>query len=384
MRIRGVIAGDNHPSDILVKEDKVTAIRKAGRAVPDLGGDDFIIGPTLFDIQVNGAGGINLQGPDVTPEDYRALTDYLARWGVSHWIPTLVTGALDEMEHGCRTFHAALEDPVVRRAVPGLHLEGPVICPEDGPRGAHPLKHVRPARVADFNRLNKAAGGKVIYTTVAPDVEGVVPYIRALTKRGVMVSLGHHNADADQIRRAVDAGARLCTHLGNGAMPMMQRHFNPLWPQLADDRLYASFIADLHHLPEPVLKTFVRVKGPDRTILTSDAVHLAGMKPGKYTLFGGAVEMLRTGKICVPGTDLLAGSGQMLIEGVLNTARVTDLGMLNSFAAASSVPAKLFGLQLPLAGPLEGRKANFLLCRPGDTRRRTQVVGVWIAGQRIR
>lgn len=381
IRIRSQIAGRDGVADIVLENGTVRAIEPARRATPDFGGDDTIIAPTLFDIQVNGAGGIDLQGPDVQAGDYRKLTDYLARRGVSHWIPTLVTAALDEMEHGCRTFLEALTDPVVAAAVPGLHLEGPVISPEDGPRGAHPIAHVRPARIADFNRLYRAAGGKVIYTTVAPEADGAIPYIKKLSQRGVRVSLGHHNALAAVITRATDAGACLCTHLGNGAMPVMQRHFNPLWPQLADDRLSASLIADLHHLPAPVLKTFVRAKGVGRIILTSDAVHLAGMKPGRYTLFDGAVELLPSGKITIPGTQLLAGSGQMLIDGVLNAARVTDLSLAQSFASAGTIPAALFGLRLPLDGPRVGRKAQFLLCRPDKSR--GKVTAVWIRGRKV-
>jgi N-acetylglucosamine-6-phosphate deacetylase len=187
------------------------------------------------------------------------------------------------------------------------------------------------------------------------------------------------------IAHAVDAGARLCTHLGNGAASQIHRHLNPLWPQLAEDRLTASLIADLHHLPEPALKTFVRAKQPERVILVSDCVNLAGMKPGKYSLFGTAVELKKTGKICLSGTDLLAGSSLMLLEGVLNTWRVTGMSLSESFASATTIPARLFGLRLPLGLPAMGRKANLTVfdAEEHDAGLRPNIQAVFVNGNRI-
>jgi N-acetylglucosamine-6-phosphate deacetylase len=137
----------------------------------------------------------------------------------------------------------------------------------------------------------------------------------------------------------------MCTHLGNGIASTINRHNNPLWPQLAEDRLLASVIADLEHLPPPILKTIARVKGPDRLMITSDAVHIAGLKPGHYDLAGMPVELLKTGRIRLSGTDLLAGSATTLLQGVLNVARYTDLTLTQAFACASRVPGALFDVK---------------------------------------
>ena len=147
-----------------------------------------------------------------------------------------------------------------------------------------------------------------------------------------------------QIDAAVKAGATLCTHLGNGMAPQIHRHHNALWPQLADDRLYASFIADLEHIPPQALRVFARAKGPQRTILTSDSVFLSGMKPGKYDMFGTAVEMKRSGRVCLAGTELLAGSSLMLLQGVWNMYQNTDLTLKEAFASATTIPKTLFNM----------------------------------------
>ncbi len=359
--VRGILLGESSPSDVHIANGKIARITRAGRGACDAGSAASIIAPTLFDIQVNGYGGIDLQGRDVLPEDVAKIDAKLQRIGVSHWIPTLITSSFENIEHGCATIAAALKDASLARRIPGVHIEGPYISPHDGPRGAHDRRHVRKPDLREFDKWYKAADGRVTYITLAPELDGAIPFIKEMAKRGVLVSLGHHNATADRIARAVDAGARMCTHLGNGIASMLNRHNNPLWPQLAEDRLHASVIADLEHLPPPMLKTIARVKGPDRLIITSDAVHIAGMKPGRYDLAGMPVELLKTGRIRLSGTDLLAGSAATLLQGVLNAARYTDLTLAQAFACASTVPGELFRVSRRGISPKRDARANFMV-----------------------
>lgn len=360
--LRGLLlGGENRVSDIVVRGGSIAEVRCAGTGKADAGSAESIIAPTLFDIQVNGSHGIDLHDPKLKPEDVRKLTDVLAAQGVSHWVPTLVTNSGNNLLKLFEVLAEARKDSAVHRAVPGFHLEGPYISPKDGPRGAHAKKHVRKPSLREFDKYMKAADGKILYVTLAPEADGAIPFIRGLVRRGVVVSLGHHDADEATIVKAVEAGARMCTHLGNGIGDTIPRHVNPLWPQLSDDRLAASFIPDLHHLPPAPLKTFLRAKMPERSILTSDAVHIAGQPPGKYGFGSAAVELLPTGRICLVGTKLLAGSSLNLLQGVVNVARVTDLGMDQAFACATSVPAKLLGLRHQFILPKAGKTAEFIL-----------------------
>ncbi|HPO12938.1 MAG TPA: amidohydrolase family protein [Candidatus Hydrogenedentes bacterium] len=379
--VRGRFPGETRASDIFLRNGVVTAVRRAGTTSPDIGSPEAWLGPVLFDMQVNGVAGITLQGGSVTPEDVAGITEYLAQWGVARWMPTLVTAPQDLLEHGCQVIAMAMKMPDVARAVPGIHIEGPYISPEDGPRGAHPKAHVRSPSLTEFNRWMKAAEGHIRCVTLAPEAPGAAPFIRAITKRGVLAALGHHRADTEQIARAVEAGAGLSTHLGNGSASQMHRHQNPLWPQLAEDRLFASLIADLHHLPAPALKTFVRAKRPEHIVLVSDCVHLAGMKPGAYSIFDAQVEVKPSGKICLKGTDLFAGSGLMLIQGVVNAWRTTDLTLSEAFACASSIPLHLFGLKPPPMA-VKGKKANLLVFEV-DSKDKVRLQAVFIQGQPI-
>ncbi len=382
--IRGVLSGQEHLTTLVLEDGRISQVSRTARRGPTIGASDALIAPLLFDIQVNGAMGIDLQDPDLSISQVVELDAFLARWGVAKWVPTLITGPPEVMERNCRVLAEAMALPALRRSIPGIHLEGPCISPEDGPRGAHPLEYVRPPKLSEFDRLYRAAEGKVLYTTLAPELPGAIPYIRGLVKRGVHVSLGHHHASAGIIAKAVETGARLSTHLGNGAKPLMPRHHNPLWPQLAEDGLTASLIADGHHLPPEVLKSFVRAKGAERIVLTSDAVHLTGLKPGRYGLFKTTVDLKASGKVCLTGTDLLAGSAVMLLPDVFHAAAMTDLSLAQAFDCASRVPAKLLGVRMPAWPPKPGRKANFMVVTPpkGGRFTRRNIEAVFIDGVR--
>ena len=176
---------------------------------------------------------------------------------------------------------------------------------------------------------------------------GALPFIERLAATGVIASIGHTAATSEQIRAAVGAGARLSTHLGNGAHGVLPRHPNYIWEQLAADELWASVIADGHHLPPSVLKSILRVKTPARTVLISDTGSLAGLPPGRYECWDQEFEVHPAGKIVVPGTDYLAGAAVFLdacVGHVLNL-KIADLPA--AFEMAGVRPRELLGLPVP-------------------------------------
>jgi N-acetylglucosamine-6-phosphate deacetylase len=158
------------------------------------------------------------------------------------------------------------------------------------------------------------------------------------------VAIGHTAATTERIADAVSAGARLSTHLGNGAHAELPRHPNYIWDQLADDRLWASVIPDGHHLPASVVKCIVRVKTPARTIITCDASTLAGLPPGHYAQWGTELEVLPGGKVVVPGTPFLAGSGVFTDLCVGRLATMAGVTLADAIDMASLRPRELLGL----------------------------------------
>ncbi len=303
------------------------------------------IAPGFIDIQVNGYAGFDINAADVTPETVAWIVRALWRHGVTAICPTVITHSEAAMCRSLSAIAAACDaDPHIAHAVPCIHVEGPFISSEDGPRGAHPLPHVRPPSIAEYRQWQEASGGRIGIVTLAPEYPDAPAFIRAIAD-GVVVALGHTAADAAQIRAVVDAGARLSTHLGNGAHARIARHPNYIWEQLAEDRLTASLICDGHHLPPAVIKAMVRTKGPERTILISDAVAVADLPPGVYdAAIGGKVELLPNGRLNLFGTPYLAGSASSLPEGIANVVRHAGVTLAEAVRFATANPARLLRL----------------------------------------
>lgn len=307
------------------------------------------LAPGFIDIQVNGYAGHDTNAADVTPETIAHLVRALWRVGVTTVCPTVITQSEARILGSLRAIAAARDaDPLIAHAISRIHVEGPHISPEDGPRGAHPLEHVRPPDLAEYRRWQAAAGGRIGIITLAPEHPGSAAYIGAVAAEGVTVAIGHTAADGARIRAAVDAGARLSTHLGNGSHDRITRHPNYIWDQLADDRLAASLIFDGHHLPPAVMKVMLRAKGLERAILVSDAVATAGLPPGVYeTAVGGTVELLPSGRLNLHGTPYLAGSASSLPDGIANAVRHAGVTLAEAVRLATANPSRTLGLDGP-------------------------------------
>ena len=333
---------------LTVIDGRVSGIQ-AGGIETDYGNSDVWLSPGFCDLQLNGYGGydfnINAWGaPDEVSNDARRILSLAARAGTALFCPTITTNSHEAILAAFTSLAATMEaDPILSRAVPGFHLEGPYISSEDGPRGAHPLEYVRDPNWDEFRRFQDGAGGRIKICTLAPERSGALPFITKLVTSGVVVALGHTGAEPETIRDAVRAGARLSTHLGNGAHSRIARHPNYIWEQLASDELYASVIADGNHLPPSVLKCVARAKGAERLALVSDAVSLGGLKPGLYS--ENRFEVLPSGKIVLAGTPYLAGAGHLLDTCVANCLHFTDLSLTQVMRSVTEVPARILGLE---------------------------------------
>jgi len=295
--------------------------------------------PGLVDLQVNGFGGIDFNAPDLRPEQALAALAQIEATGVTRCLPTLITSSSDAFARNARIL-ATLNSPTVA----GIHMEGPYLSPDDGPRGAHPRQHVIAASLDDFKRRDEAAGGRIVVVTLAPEIPGALPLIEHLVANNVVAAIGHSAASAGEIRDAVSAGARLSTHLGNGCAQVLPRHPNLLWEQLANDRLVASLIVDGHHLPAATVKSMVRAKGTASTILVTDAISAAAAPPGRYRIGTVSCELDGDGRVSLPGTPYLAGSAVTMPRAIGNTARYCGLTLDEVVPMASAIPASLIGV----------------------------------------
>lgn len=302
--------------------------------------------PGLVDLQVNGYAGYDVNADDVSVDTIRALTRALWAVGTTTYFPTVITASQSKIVHALEVIAAAVhDDPLLAHSIAGIHVEGPHLSAADGARGVHDPAYLRHPDAAELARWLAASDGLLRIVTLAPELPGTDAYVEAATRAGVLVSVGHSAATPADIRRAADAGASLCTHLGNGVQPVLPRHPNQIWAQLADDRLCAGFIADGHHLPADTLTAMIRAKGVARSFLVSDSAALAGSLPGRYaTAVGGEVTVAEDGRLLFGDSGLLAGSGASLADCVRFTRAATSFDDADVVALATENPARVAGL----------------------------------------
>ncbi len=275
------------------------------------------------DLQVNGFGGVDFSSPGLTLDKIASVADALSERGTQMFCPTLITSHPDIYRSNLPVLSRAMTDSTLAPRLAGIHLEGPFLAPESA--GAHSVEYLRGPDPDLFKRWQEMADGAIRILTLAPELPKSQDVIKEVQRSGVLVALGHHMAGRDCILRAVENGARLATHLGNGIANSLPRHPNPLWSQLACDGLSASFITDGHHLPAEFIDVAWRAKGACRFLLTSDAAPLAGCKPGLYNLWNREIKVNDDGKISLPDGSVLAGSSSTMDDCVRHVKSCLNL-----------------------------------------------------------
>lgn len=305
----------------------------------------LLYAPVFIDLQINGYQGINFSDSTrLTENDVYQVVQTLRSHGVAYFLPTITTNSFENIRKSFEILTSSRQNTEIASSIPGYHLEGPYISSEDGPRGAHPLEHARPPSWDEFMQWQDAANGLIKLVTLAPELLGAIPFIEKLRSENIIPAIGHTNAQTEDIKQAVEAGAVLSTHLGNGAHATIRRHPNYIWDQLAEDSLWASLIPDGFHLPPNVLKVMTRAKGIYKSILVTDAVMIAGLEPGQYDAFGKKVELTADGVVKLSGTDYLAGAALKMSDAVFNTAKFTGLQAQAAIDMASDHPNSLLQL----------------------------------------
>ncbi len=345
--------------------------------------DALYLAPGWIDLQVNGFAGVDYNAPGTPHDEIARSIEVMFSTGVTRFYPTVITGGPDEMRGALANLAAARETLPAGEAMDGFHVEGPHISAEEGPRGAHPARWVRPPDVDEFRRWQEAARGHVRLVTLSPEWPDASSYIEALVGEGVVVAIGHTGATAVQIAAAVSAGATMATHLGNGSHHVLRRHPNYIWDQLAEDRLTASFIADGIHVPPAFLKAALRAKEVGRSVLVTDASTPAGSPPGRYQLGAQELELTVDGRVVLAGQDRLAGSALRMDAAVANAIRFGGVSLPDAVTMATTNAARagrVPGRQLGLAG---GERADFVRFRFDPEAGDVRIEETYLSGRRV-
>jgi len=366
VQLEGTHYLNGSPVRVEIRDGKIAAVERIENLTDE--NNKLFISPGLIDSQVNGFAGVSFSfaGGELIREGVLKATQALWEKGVTSYLPTLTTNSHELLIRNLEVLAGTLDDEALLGSIPGIHLEGPYINPEDGYRGAHPRQHVRKPDWKEFMAYGQASGDRILTVTLAPEMEGALDLIRECTARGIVVALGHHNASARVIDQAVANGAKISTHLGNGCANMINRHVNPLWPQLANDGLFISIICDGFHLLPEEIRVFYGVKGPERTILISDVTSYAALPPGEYrTPDGETIELTPDGMLRYPAQSVLYGSASAISKGVVHIMKVTGCSLADAIRMASTNPADLYGLGD--RGVIEpGKRADLILFTIGE------------------
>src|SRR5208283_2295129 len=345
-----------HPL-LLVEQGRILEISaRSSRPVPTgVSVSDFgegVMVPGYIDLHIHGSAGYDVM--DDTAEALPAIERLLARHGVTSYFPTTVTAPMDTTLRALERLANAIEERErdcerknknedgENRALPlGIHLEGPFIS--HARRGVHPPELLLAPTLTLFERIWQAARGRIRMMTIAPELDGAPEVIAEAARRGVCVSLGHSDADFETTERGIAAGARHATHTFNAMRPLSHNrldHRSPgiLGAVLTDRRVSADIIADGVHLDPAIVKLFARAKGPEQTVLITDATSATGMPDGRYRLGSFEVEV-HYGKCMSNGK--LAGSVLTMDRAVRNLARFAEWDLPQAVAAATQNPARV-------------------------------------------
>ncbi len=337
MRYKGINALTGEAIEIEIKHTRITRIKKivASNGLPYLA-------PGFFDIQVNGHKGYGYSHEDFSEDIIKKIISSLDASGTTRHLPTILTIPNERiLKNLAGIAQAVRNSEKIASAIAGIHIEGPYLSAEDGPRGAHEPAYIHDPDFSEFQTWQEAADGLIRLITLAPERKGAIEFIQKVCAAGVIVSIGHTAADPERIRQAIKAGARMTTHLGNGSHNLLPRLKNYIWEQLAADELAAGIICDGFHLPKAVVKVFKRAKGLERLILVSDVAYHAGLEPGIYRFENTDVQVFEDGHLGLAGTDYLAGAAHLLDRDIAQFMAYTRSTLAETIPLCTSNPFRI-------------------------------------------
>jgi len=339
---------------------------------------DAILAPGFIDLHIHGGAGHDvMEGDDAALE---AVESLIAKHGVTSYCPTTVTASMDETlgslgKLGHFIERMASHGPTNNgRARPlGVHLEGPFLS--DSRRGVHPPAHLLPPSIEVFHQMWQAAVGRVSVLTIAPELPGALELIHEARRRGVVVSLGHSNADLCQAQRGISAGAHHATHTFNAMRRLEHRDAGLLGAILTHKCMTADIIVDGIHVEPTVVDLFLREKGVEGAVLITDATSATGMPEGTYRLGNFEVEV-KNGQCTSHGK--LAGSVLTLDRAIRNVMDFAGWTLQNSVRLATYNPARVLGVEKRKGIIASGADADFAILDAQGEVRNTIIGGLGI------
>ncbi|MBJ7603012.1 MAG: N-acetylglucosamine-6-phosphate deacetylase [Candidatus Dormibacteraeota bacterium] len=355
-----------------ISGSQIDAVEAGSRPVADgpsrdLGG--AFLAPGFIDMHVHGGGGASVVEGE--PEQVRRSVAYHRAHGTTGLLLSLVTAPLARMEAAVRRIAILVEQK--EPAVLGCHLEGPFLSRRRC--GAQDPRFMLPPDPEALGRLFEMGRGCIRMVTVAPEAPGALDLVRRTVAEGAVAAVGHTDASSDQVTAAIEAGARVGTHLFNGMRPFSHRDPGPVGALLSDERVVCELINDgVHVAPEVVQIVFNAA--PGRVALITDAIAAAGMPDGDYEL-GSLAVRVSEGRPALKEGGSLAGSTLTMDRAVRRTVQDARQSLPTAVAAASKVPAQVLGLAKWLGSVEVGKQADLAVLGADLELQAVVARGVW-------
>ncbi len=357
-------------ADVLIEGGTIVAV---GPGVAEgvrerLAADGMLVAPGFVDVHVHGGAGHDAM--DGTREAIEGMARYFATKGVTSFCPTTLTQAPEAIMASVRAIHDCQQRPIEGGAQPlGVHLEGP--CIEAGKKGAQPGEHIRTAAALDYEGIFSL--GNIRLITLAPEIEENRPLIAFARRRGAAAVVGHSAATYEQMVEAVGLGINHATHTFNQMEGIHHRQPGTAGAVLLLEEIYAEFIADGIHLHPAIVDMVVRLKGPERAVMITDAIRGAGMPDGEYELGGQKIVVKQGAVRLTDGT--LAGSALTMDAAVRNVRAFTGRPLAECLQMATLTPARSIGVAHRKGSLEPGKDADIVILSPDLEVQATMVMG---------
>jgi len=346
-----------HEGYLIVEDGRIREIGKGNPSITrqssqTLDANGKLVLPGFIDIHVNGGGGcITLEG---TLDALRSVARAHVKFGTTAMLPAVISGDDETMRRAVSAIAEAAEKGTGGSNVLGVHLEGPFLNPSR--RGIHQKEFLRSPSMEYFDEIYGLARGRLRVIALAPELDNAISLTRHATRRGVVVSLAHSDADYQQTREAIDSGMKLCDHIFNAMPPLVHRAPGPVGAFLTSRDTYVEMIADGFHVHPALMEMVIKTKGTDRVILVTDAMPPAGTSMTSFSILGTRFDV--KGNSCFAPDGRLAGTALTMNKAVKVIVDSTSTRLVDALKLASLNPARLLGI--------DGTKGSLEVGKDGD------------------
>ena len=349
--------GTFHHTSIAISGDKIVSVgceeHHGGVKEIDVSGKYVL--PGFVDIHTHGSVGVDIN--HAASSDIHKVSRFFASQGVTGWLASIVTDTEENTLRAIQSICEAMDHPEPGAELLGIHLEGPFLSPEY--KGAMAGDLLRKADWSLLQKYQQAAGGRIRYITVSPEVDGVPELIKKACQLGIVVAIGHSGADYETAMACIEHGARCATHIFN-AMKGLHHHKPAISGAVLESDIYCEAICDGRHLHPGIVRLLLKAKGTDRVIAVTDSIMAAGLCDGRYVLGANAIEVINgDARLMSDGTR--AGSTLTMIQALRNLKAFTGKPLEELIPLLTINPAKLLGLEQTKGTIDSGKDADLVI-----------------------